>query len=153
MTPSEQSLLALFDEVLGLPPDAADWLLSVWAVTQVFDDVADGHNVERKTLHDAIWNSLVKMPMNPFYQTNSGTLLPIMANSILKWVASDDAERAGKADERSFVWRAAFYDIVLLVVLLTQGKDAALAKAATVMSLYGETFEDYRKEFPLCPNP
>ena len=121
MTPSEQSLLALFDDVLGLPPDAADWLLSVWAVTQVFDDVADGHNVERKALHDAIWNSLVKMPMNPFYQANSGTLLPIMANSILKWVASDDAERA--------------------------------AKAATVMSLYGETFEDYRKEFPLCPNP
>ena len=153
MTSSEQSLLVLFDEVLGLPPDAADWLLSVWAVTQVFDDVADGHNVERKTLHDAIWNSLVKMPANPFFQANSGTLLPVMANSILKWVASDDAERAGKADERSFVWRAAYYDIVLLVVLLTQGKDAALAKAATVMSLYGEKFEDYRKEFPLWPTP
>jgi hypothetical protein len=153
VTSSEETLLTLFDDVLGLPPDAADWLLSVWVVTQVFDDVADGHNVERKALHDAIWNSLVKMPLNPFYQANSGTLLPIMANSILKWVASDDAERAGKADEKSFVWRAAFYDIVLLVVLLTQGKDAALAKAATVMSLYGETFADYRKEFPLCPNP
>lgn len=153
MTPSEITLQRLFDEGLGLPPEATDWLLAVWAVFQVFDDVADGDEVRRADLHDAIWNTLVRMPSNPFYIANSGTLLPIMASAILKWVASDDAERAGKADEKSFVWRASYYDIVLLVVLLAQGKDAALAKAATVMSLYGETFEDYRKEFPLCPNP
>lgn len=153
MTPSELRLQHLFSEVLGLPSDASDWLLAVWGVTQVFDDVADGQNVERKALHDAIWNSFIRMPANPFFQANSGSLIPVMANAILKWVASDDAERAGKADEKSFVWRAPFYDIVLLVVLLTQGKDAALTKAVTVMSLYGETFEDYRKEFPLWPNP
>lgn len=153
MTPSELKLQHLFDEGLGLPPEATDWLLAVWAVFQVFDDVADGDEVRRSDLHDAIWNSLVRMPSNPFYMANSGALLPIMASAILKWVASDDAERAGRADEKSFVWRASYYDIVLLVVLLAQGKDAALAKAATVMSLYGETFEDYRKEFPLCPNP
>ena len=153
MTPSEINLQRLFDDGLGLPPEATDWLLAVWAVFQVFDDVADGDAVSRADLHDAIWNTLVRMPSNPFYMANSGALLPIMASAILKWVASDDAERAGKADEKSFVWRASYYDIVLLVVLLTQGKDAALAKAATVMSLYGETFEDYRKEFPLCPNP
>ena len=153
MTPSETNLQRLFDEGLGLPPEATDWLLAVWVVFQVFDDVADGDEVTRAALHDAIWNTLVRMPSNPFYMANSGALLPIMASAILKWVASDDAERAGKADEKSFVWRASYYDIVLLVVLLTQGKDAALAKAATVMSLYGETFEDYRKEFPLCPTP
>lgn len=153
MTPSELKLQSLFDEGLGLPPEATDWLLAVWAVFQVFDDVADGDEVRRSDLHDAIWNTLVRMPSNPFYAANSGALLPIMASAILKWVASDDAERAGRADEKSFVWRASYYDIVLLVVLLAQGKDAALAKAATVMSLYGETFEDYRKEFPLCPSP
>ena len=88
------------------------------------------------------------MPSNPFYLANSGALIPIMASAILKWVASDEAERAGKADEKSFVWRASYYDIVLLVVLLSQGKDAALAKAATVMALYGEDFGAYKKEFP-----
>lgn len=148
MTSSEQNLLILFDKLLGLPADAVDWLLDVWAVFQVFDDVADGDNVERKALHDAIWGSLVKMPSNPFYLANSGALIPIMASAILKWVASDEAERAGKADEKSFVWRASYYDIVLLVVLLSQGKDAALAKAATVMALYGEDFGAYKKEFP-----
>jgi hypothetical protein len=148
VTPSEQSLKNLFENALGLPPDAATWLLDLWAVTQVFDDVADGDNVARKDLHDAIWRTLVNMPSNPFFTANSGNLLPVLANSILKWVASDDAERAGQADEKSFVWRAAYYDVVLMVVLLAQGKDAALAKAATVMALYGENFSDYRREFP-----
>ena len=144
---SEDSLRTLFIDVLGLPPDATEWLLDLWAVIQVFDDVADGDNVARKALHDAVWRSLIHMPANPFFAANSGNLLPILANAFLKWVASDDAERAGQVDERSFIWRASYYDVVLMVVLLAQGKDAALAKAATVMSLYGENFDAYKKEF------
>lgn len=144
---SEDNLRSLFADALCLPPDATGWLLDLWAVIQVFDDVADGGDVARKTLHDAIWRSLINMPSNPFYAANSGNLLPILANAFLKWVASDDAERAGQADERSFIWRASYYDVVLMVVLLAQGKDAALAKAATVMFLYGENFDAYKKEF------
>jgi hypothetical protein len=148
MTVFEQNLKNLFDSALELHADASTWLLDLWAVIQVFDDVADGDDVARKDLHDAVWRSLINMPTNPFFIANSGNLLPVLANAFLKWVASDDAERAGQADEKSFVWRAAYYDVVLMVVLLAQGKDAALAKAATVMALYGENFSDYRKEFP-----
>ena len=147
MTPSEQSLKTLFDDVLGLTPNAVTWLLDLWAVIQVFDDVADGDNVARKDLHDAIWRSLINMPSNPFFAANSGNLLPVLANAFLKWVASDDAERAGQADEKSFVWRASYYDVVLMAVLLDQGKDTAVAKASTVMALYGENFSAYKKEF------
>ena len=147
MTPSEDTLRSLFKDVLGLSPDATAWLLDLWAVIQVFDDVADGQSVSRKDLHDTVWRSLVGMPANSFYSENAGNLLPIMANAFLKWVGSDDAERLGKADEKSFVWRASYYDVVLMAVLLTQGKDAALEKAVTVMSMYGEDFGAYRKEF------
>lgn len=147
MTLSEQSLKNLFEDVLHLPTDASVWLLDLWAVIQVFDDVADGDNVARKDLHDAVWRTLVNMPSNPFFTANSGNLLPVLANAFLKWVASDDAERAGQADEKSFIWRASYYDVVLMVVLLAQGKDAAVAKAATVMALYGENFDAYKKEF------
>jgi len=147
MTSSEQSLKNLFENVLELPANAVAWLLDLWAVIQVFDDVADGDNVARKDLHDAIWRSLVEMPSNPFFAANTGNLLPVLANAFLKWVASDDAERAGQADEKSFIWRASYYDVVLMAVLLAQGKDAAVAKAATVMALYGENFDAYKKEF------
>lgn len=147
MAPSEHSLKTLFEQVLELSSDAVTWLLDLWAVIQVFDDVADGDDVARKDLHDAIWRSLINMPSNPFFTANSGNLLPVLANAFLKWVASDEAERAGQADEKSFLWRASYYDVVLMVVLLTQGKDAAVAKAATVMALYGENFGAYKKEF------
>ena len=70
-----------------------------------------------------------------------------LALLVLKWKASDDAERAGQADARSFVWRAAYYDLVLLVVLLTKGHATAMKDAVKVMHLYGETLHEYLKEF------
>lgn len=144
---SEQKLQSLFTDRLNLPPDAVRWLLDLWAVIQTFDDVADKDDIPLATLHDAIWRALIAMPENPFYVSNASALLPVMANAFLKWVASDAAERANAADEKSFVWRASYYDVVLMVVLLVHGKDAAIQNAATVMSLYGEKYADYKAEF------
>jgi hypothetical protein len=87
-------------------------------------------------------------PTNPFFVANVTALQPAIATAILKWEASHTAEMTGRADERSFAWRASYYDIVLLVVLLCQGYESAMAKAPTVMALYGEKFSDYRAEFP-----
>jgi hypothetical protein len=124
------------------------WLLDLWHMAQVFDDVADGDAVARQDLDRAVWKGLVAMPSNPFFTAHISALQPALAMAILKWKASDDAERAGQADERSFVWRAAYYDIVLLVVLLVHGYDKAMEKASVVMALYGEDFAKYREEFP-----
>ena len=67
--------------------------------------------------------------------------------AILKWKASDEAERAGNPSAMSFVWRAGFYDVVLAVVQIVHGTDAAMQIAVNVMSLYGETLPDYMQEF------
>ena len=148
MTDSRQTLLDYFDTVLGLPPDAAAWLLDLWDVIQVFDDVADGDTVSREDLHKTIWQCLVKMPSNSFFVANSANLLPVMATAFLKWVASDSAEREGRADARSFMWRASYYDVVLMAMLLCNRSETALVKSGLVMALYGEKFDDYRAEFP-----
>jgi hypothetical protein len=87
------------------------------------------------------------MSQNTFWQANSHTLAPVVASMILKWQASDQAERAGKADARSFVWRAGYYDVVLMVVAVCHGTQHATQAAQQVMELYGETLEDYMKEF------
>ena len=147
MTEAEYWLRENF-KALGLPLDAAEWLIDLWHVTQVFDDVADGDAVDRKSLDDTIWRTMVGMPANSFFMAHAGQLLPAVGTAILKWKASDDAEREGRADAKSFVWRAAYYDIVLLVVLLCQGRDSAMEKAGAVMALYGEDFAKYREEFP-----
>lgn len=133
-------------EALALPRPAVDWLLDLWAAIQVFDDVADGDPVDRQRLDTVIWATLVDMPGNAFFQAHATHLLPLMATAILKWKASDTAEREGRADEKSFGWRAAYYDIILLTVSLCHGPKAAMAQADTVLSLYGEKFEDYRRE-------
>jgi len=135
------------EESLELPFPAVDWLMMLWGAIQVFDDVADGDTVKRQDLNACIWNTLVGMNQNSFWIANSQTLTPVVASMILKWQASDQAERAGLADARSFVWRAGFYDVVLMSVALCHGTGQATQAASKVMGLYGETFEDYMKEF------
>jgi len=66
---------------------------------------------------------------------------------VLKWQASDVVEREGKADEKSFVWRAGYYDLVLASVQICHGPEIAIKMAPYVMALYGEKFEDYMREF------
>ena len=133
--------------VLALPAPAIDWLLMLFEAIQVFDDVADGDPVEREDLNAVIWNTLVGMNQNTFWIANSHSLTPVVATMILKWQASDQAERDGKADAKSFVWRAGYYDVVLMTLALCHGTQQATDKAQQVMELYGETFEDYMKEF------
>ena len=47
---------------------------------------------------------------------------------------------------------AARWTVVLAVVLLAHGPEAALRAAQHVMALYGETFAQYCEEFK-CPTP
>lgn len=133
---------------LSLPPAAVEWLIMLWQVSQTFDDVADGDAVPRSELDACLWNVLVAMPQNAFFAAAAPVLLPVMASAILKWQASDFAERHGAADARSFVWRAGYYDVILMAVQLVHGPEKAIELAPAVMSLYGEKFEEYVKEFP-----
>jgi len=135
-----------FVNQLDLPPAAVDWLIDLWSTIQVFDDMHDGDAVE--DVMPALWGALVSMPGNPFYQSNAGALQGAVATAILKWHAANVAEASGKADEKSYVWRAAYYDVVLLAVLLCHGQAVALDMAPVVMMMYGEPFADYREEFP-----
>lgn len=144
---SSEWLKENLQKVLALPAPATEWLLMLWGAIQVFDDVADGDPVEREDLNAAIWNTLVGMSQNSFWAANSITLAPVVATMILKWQGSDQAERAGNADARSYVWRAGYYDVVMMVVALCHGTKYATDNAHLVMALYGETLEDYMKEF------
>lgn len=134
-------------ESFHLPPPAIDYLLVLWEAIQFFDDVVDCKKVDRKDFDSVLWNMFVGLPMNQFYVTYSAHLLPVLSNAILKWQASDHAERNSTADAKSFVWRASYYDIVLTVVQLCHGPQFAIDNAESIMRLYGENFNDYMKEY------
>lgn len=134
-------------DTLALPLPAAEWLSVLWEVIQTFDDYADGDAVQRHELDALIWNALVALPCHPFFVAHAHTLGVALSTAILKWQASDRAEREGLADARSFVWRASYYDVVLVVLNLCYGPTVAQSKAYLVMGLYGEKLDDYLKEF------
>lgn len=127
--------------------DAHDWIMALWNVIQVFDDMADGDHPDRENLMAAIGDALVLMPGNPFFRQNIDTLLPLLAVAILKWKASDDAELKKAPSAMSYAWRAGFYDIVLAVVQIEHGREVAMDMAQYVMNLYGESYADYIEEF------
>ena len=143
----EQSLHQNFEKALGLPNDAIQFLLDIWSAIQLFDDVADKDEIKRSDLDRVIWYLLVGIHGNAFFEARKHALLPVVATIILKWQASDAVERDGGADAKSYVWRAGYYDLVLLVVQLCHGVDIATKLAPTVMKMYGEKLEDYMKEF------
>lgn len=144
MTP-EESLRLNFADALALPSDAVEWLVDLWNLIQVLDDVADGDAIDRPDLDRAIWSCLAGMPSNSFYQQHQAWLLPACAQMVLKWMASDLAERNGDADERSYMWRAGYYDVVMTVTSLVHGPSSEMAFRA--LAMYGETAAEYLKEF------
>jgi len=135
------------EESLHLPPAAVDWLLSLYDAFQFFDDVVDKDEITRESFNKVLWDVFVAMPQNPFFIKEAHQLIPLVGAQILKWQASDKAERGKNADAKSFIWRAGYYDIVLFSVALIHGPQAATAVSENVMRLYGETLEDYLKEF------
>jgi len=136
-----------FRETFALPEDAVEWLLDLWNVIQVFDDIADGDPVDRDDLNRAILGCLVRMPQNGFYLRHAHLLLPQIHTAILKWKASDDVEKDFDPCATSFVWRAGYYDIVLAVVSYVHDESIAMEIGKSVLKLYGESLEDYMEEF------
>jgi hypothetical protein len=132
---------------LGITGAAHDFLLMIWQSIQLFDDIADGDKVDRSDLDSVIWTSLVGMHQNPFFFNHSARLIPVMECCILKWQASDIAERKGEHTSTSFVWRASYYDLVLMVARIVHGEAKAKEISADIMHIYGESAGDYIKEF------
>jgi hypothetical protein len=78
---------------------------------------------------------------------NSNVLAPVMASALLRWKASDLAEKSGNASALAFAWRASYYDVVLMAYQLINGAALAMENSATVLNLYGENFPEYLAEF------
>lgn len=147
---TQQELLVDQLEKLDFPNDAIHFLVSVWDLSQFFDDVVDNPaEIGRHQANDALWDCFVKLPTNTFYLKHQYTLTGCIIPFLMKWQASDSAERAGRANEQSYMWRAGFYDVVLTCFTILKGPRDAAIYAETIMNLYNETYEEYKKEFKI----
>jgi hypothetical protein len=142
----DKDLLIHFNN-LNLPIDSQLWLSDFWNVIQGLDDWRDNDAVDPVEKEKVIYQVMVAMPSNPFFQKNAQHLLPIMSNLVLKWIAANRLEDNKEELHKAYMWRAAYYDLVLEVVRLVHGYENAALASEYVAKMYGETFEDYVKEF------
>jgi hypothetical protein len=134
--------LSIHFDTIGIPDAAKSWLLDLWNLTQVFDDAMDGDAADKSNVSRATWAVFQNMPLNDFYRQYAAVLQPVLVLQLLKWEAANTVEALGLANEKSYVWRAGFYDVVLMVCHLCGIKDAGHA----CMELYGETFAEYLED-------
>jgi hypothetical protein len=132
---------------LNLPPTAQRWLLDFFNVIQGLDDWRDNDPIEPKQKEKVIYQVMVELPQNHFFQTYSHNLLPLVSILVLKWIGANKLEDNREQLHKAYMWRAAYYDLILEVVRLVHGFDGAAGAAEYVAKLYGETYEDYVKEF------
>jgi len=131
---------------LGGSRDGGAWLALLWDAIQGLDDWYDGDphddpgRVIHIVLHD-LWS-------HPFFRQHSAYLLPHLSAMVLKWRGANQIEAKKNADQyaKSYMWRAGYYDIVLMALALCVGPDVAAAKAHEVAAMYGEGFYDYVEE-------
>lgn len=126
---------------LGLSQSALALVVDLWALIQVFDDIEDGHTPKKDEADRALYAALVGLAVNEFYSHHRAAIAPALLVAVEKWKAANQAEKTGAHDAKSYMWRAGFYDVLALICLL-DGKPVIPA-----LSLYGETFQDYMKEF------
>jgi hypothetical protein len=132
---------------LNLPPTAQRWLIDFFNVIQGLDDWRDNDPIEPKQKEKVIYQVMVELPQNHFFQTYSHNLLPLVSILVLKWIGANKLEDNREQLHKAYMWRAAYYDLILEVVRLIHGFDEAANAAEYVAKLYGETYEDYVKEF------
>ena len=131
----------------NLPEEAIAWLSGLWDVIQGMDDWVDGDEVSKRDKELVIYKALVLLPSNTFYINYAQYLAPVVSNMVLKWVGANHLEDLGKISPRSFMWRAAYYDLILEVIRVVHGVEKAMEVASYVASMYGEDYNDYLKEF------
>lgn len=132
---------------LNLPEPTMRWLLDFWSVIQGLDDWRDNDEVSPQEKEAVIYKVMFLLPNNPFFQYHSKELLPIVSNLVLRWIGANRLEDNREDLHKAYMWRAAYYDLILEVVRLVHGFEAAANASDFVARLYGETFEDYVKEF------
>lgn len=131
---------------LGLSKEAEQFICLLFEITQFIDDVHD-NQVKKSQAYENVYRILYDWPSNTFLQRHATFLLPVIAVQIGKWQAANYAEAHGLADEKSYNWRAGFYDVLVAVIQLEQGVENIEQKAQIALSCYAETFASYQEEF------
>jgi hypothetical protein len=140
-----KQILADSFAAMDLPEDASAFLLKVWDIIQVLDDIKDGHPIE--DVDGSIYTLLFGLATDEFFYKFRPILISAMLTAYYKWQAANVAEQSRVNLDKAYMWRAGYYDLILLVAALCLPKERVQELAPQILALYGETRDEYLKEF------
>ncbi len=109
---------------------AVDFVLMVARVADVWDDLIDRDaTVSDEAINGAFWTLAIEIPGNPFYRAHIDDLRPVLATGITNWLVANKMEHdetlPHRAIEIAHVIRYSIADVILMVALLTGGREWA----------------------------
>jgi hypothetical protein len=127
---------------------AAAFLETIMEILHFWDDLVDrDKSLPDVEINERMWQALVVLPRNVFYQANFSALNPILAAAIHSWMAATAMERDGTAPDLAiaFIIRSNYIDLVTAVAQITGGFGwAHQATMAARRLVHREGFEQYQ---------
>lgn len=145
-TDEEQS--AFLREVLLGNPEAIEFCEVLFGISQVWDDVVDGDEFTAENVNEMMWDALVVLPCNTFYQQHFGVLQPLLQAAIVDWLDSNELCRGDKEEQcAAYVLRDTITTIIIHCARLIGGYEHMRKISLRVRTeLYKEPIEEYMRE-------
>lgn len=144
----EQALRQFLDVIMKGNRQSIDLCVTLFGIAQVWDDLIDDCASE-KDINKAFVAALVEIPTNPIAQMMPELPYHIY-NVFLRWRDATTIENGAHTDDdlhKCYMLRAGLYDIFALIAAKLYGDEYAAEVGPAIRRFYGETFQEYSKEF------
>ena len=142
----EVALTAAFDRFFKGNAAAARLCADLVTVAHVWDDLVDADKpVSAATADMAFRKMMLEIPANGFYRANYEFLQPVIVMIWAQWDAATRMEEAPAHGDRekTFMLRAALYQLFHACAVLCGGLDWAREIGPEIYRLYGESLETF----------
>lgn len=129
--------------------NAVEFCINLWQISQLFDDIYDEGGISKEECIDLIFRTMTILPQNKFYNAYRLELQPLINSMFIQWISANKIEENKDETmlEKSYMLRAFIFQIFHYCAMLLKGSEFALSESIDFQKCYGETFEDYKKEF------
>ena len=123
---------------------------TLFSISQIWDDVVDRDKpLTEFEVNGMMWEALITLPNNPFYQQYFDILNPIMQSAIVDWMDSNKLVRNDNDEHRvaAYVLRDSLTNIVIHCARLVGGFDWMMEISMDVReALYSEPLSKFKEE-------
>ena len=147
MTLNQQEVLDFFDYATKNNAHAKQYLLDIYFVLHLHDDLIDKDNQRSDAdINMAFYKAMIDIPLNPFYQQNCRFLCNMLHCFYLQWIDATRLQK-GTDDERklSYGLNEAAMDIISHVAFIIDGHEWMLhiSEKIKTMIVNHQTYDQY----------